>query len=89
MSVTEVHGALGLDKLKNRTFQIFKVGLKILQLSISTPNKFHKFKLHISGQCYERRRLGREYGMAEQHAAEQEIEIFGSGVAQKWSACRL
>ena len=25
MSVTEVHGALGLDKLKNRTFQIFKV----------------------------------------------------------------
>ena len=26
MSVTEVHGALGLDKLKNRTFQIFKVG---------------------------------------------------------------
>lgn len=24
MSVTEVHGALGLDKLKNRTFQIFK-----------------------------------------------------------------
>ena len=32
MSVTEVHGALGLDKLKNRTFQIFKVGLKILLL---------------------------------------------------------
>ena len=27
MSVTEVHGALGLDKLKNRTFQIFKVVL--------------------------------------------------------------
>ena len=27
MSVTEVHGALGLDKLKNRTFQIFKVKL--------------------------------------------------------------
>ena len=25
MSVTEVHSALGLDKLKNRTFQIFKV----------------------------------------------------------------
>ena len=25
MSVTEVHGALGLDKLKSRTFQIFKV----------------------------------------------------------------
>ena len=27
MSVTEVHSALGLDKLKNRTFQIFKVTL--------------------------------------------------------------
>jgi ADP-ribosylation factor-like protein 1 len=27
MSVTEVHGALGLDKLKSRTFQIFKVRL--------------------------------------------------------------
>ena len=25
MSVTEVHSALGLDKLKSRTFQIFKV----------------------------------------------------------------
>ena len=31
MSVTEVHGALGLDKLKNRTFQIFKV----IQIDIS------------------------------------------------------
>ena len=29
MSVTEVHGALGLDKLKNRTFQIFKVNKHI------------------------------------------------------------
>ena len=46
MSVTEVHGALGLDKLKNRTFQIFKVGLKILLLWISAQNKFRKFKLH-------------------------------------------
>ena len=27
MSVTEVHSALGLDKLKNRTFQIFKVNI--------------------------------------------------------------
>ena len=41
MSVTEVHSALGLDKLKNRTFQIFKVkrflkSLKLIPLSTST-----------------------------------------------------
>ena len=53
------------------------------------PKQIPQILIHISGQCYERRRLGREYGMAEQHAAEQEIEIFGSGVVQKWSACRL
>ena len=33
MSVTEVHGALGLDKLKNRTFQIFKV----IQINLYAP----------------------------------------------------
>ena len=38
MSVTEVHGALGLDKLKNRTFQIFKVGVLFYAI-------FNHFKL--------------------------------------------
>lgn len=40
MSVTEVHSALGLDKLKNRTFQIFKVSsflYEILWLSLTCP----------------------------------------------------
>ena len=31
MSVTEVHSALGLDKLKNRTFQIFKVSFSLYE----------------------------------------------------------
>jgi hypothetical protein len=39
MSVTEVHGALGLDKLKNRTFQIFKVMTLLGKLYCSYPLK--------------------------------------------------
>ena len=46
MSVTEVHSALGLDKLKNRTFQIFKVRKKLFKFGLY-PN------LNLtSGQCY-------------------------------------
>ena len=45
MSVTEVHSALGLDKLKNRTFQIFKVR----NYSNSCP--YSNLNL-TSGQCY-------------------------------------
>ena len=40
MSVTEVHSALGLDKLKNRTFQIFKVSFSLyenLLLNLTCP----------------------------------------------------
>ena len=40
MSVTEVHSALGLDKLKNRTFQIFKVNFSLyenLWLNLTCP----------------------------------------------------
>ena len=40
MSVTEVHSALGLDKLKNRTFQIFKVSFSLyenLWLNLTCP----------------------------------------------------
>ena len=39
MSVTEVHGALGLDQLKNRTFQIFKVSDPVLG-QINLPPAF-------------------------------------------------
>ena len=47
MSVTEVHSALGLDKLKNRTFQIFKVLFLVLrQLVDNTDN--------ILGKCHQR-----------------------------------
>ena len=53
MSVTEVHGALGLDKLKNRTFQIFKV----------TP-QFDDVLICLPGQRHERRGSRREHGMA-------------------------
>jgi hypothetical protein len=65
MSVTEVHGALGLDKLKNRTFQIFKVIIN--HLSVSSAES--------PGQRNERRGTGREHGVAEQYAAEQEIDL--------------
>ena len=83
MSVTEVHGALGLDKLKNRTFQIFKV----IQIDISDYSTYILYILYYivcndsavsvkssPGKRYKGGGPGRKHGMAEQHFAEQEVE---------------
>ena len=47
MSVTEVHSALGLDKLKNRTFQIFKVLFLVLRQLVDNTDI-------ILGKCHQR-----------------------------------
>ena len=81
MSVTEVHGALGLDKLKNRTFQIFKVVLLDIfwtdfEKSINLIMQgFPTIKDYFPGKRDKRRRLRRKHGVAEQHFAKQEVKL--------------
>ena len=55
MSVTEVHGALGLDKLKNRTFQIFKVTQNRILYSKSEIDLYNYWLYMISSRRAQRK----------------------------------